>query len=127
MDQEHKLACDRLSSVEYVRDHAYRGGQRNTELPQGKRGSQRLHASDPQLAVRRPLNDPMVVQRIDETGIPTADALEHSRHFGHLRIGVVSAQNGTDSEQVKPLPLEIPDGFRPFDVLLEIECAAAEP
>ena len=123
----YKLACDRLGSVEYVRDHAYRGGQRNTKLPQGKRGPQRSRAGDPELAVRRPANDAMVLQRIDETGIARADALKQGRHFGRLRIGVAGTKNGADGEQVKPLPLEILDGFRPIDVHLKIEYAAAKP
>ena len=127
VDQVHEPARDRLGSVEHVRHHAYRGGQRNAELPQGKRGPQRFRADDPQLAVRRPVNDPVVVQGLEETGVATADALKHGRHLGRLRIGVAGTQNGADSEQVKPLPLEILDGFRPIDVQLKIKCAAAKP
>jgi hypothetical protein len=33
MDKVHKLSCDRLGGIEYIRDHAYRGRQRNTKLP----------------------------------------------------------------------------------------------
>jgi hypothetical protein len=69
----------------------------------------------------------MVLERIDETGIATTDALKQGRHFGCLRIGVVGAKNGAYGEQVKPLPLEILDGFRPIDVYFKIECAAAKP
>jgi hypothetical protein len=69
----------------------------------------------------------VVLQRVDETGIATADALKQGRHFGRLRIGAVGTENGADGEQVKPLPLEILDGFRPTDVHLKIERAAAKP
>lgn len=68
----------------------------------------------------------MVLQRIDETGIATTDALKQGRHFGGLRIGVVGAKNGAYGEQVKPLPLEILDGFGSIDVHFKIERAAAK-
>jgi hypothetical protein len=69
----------------------------------------------------------MVLQRIDETRIAAADALQQGRHFGRLRIGFVGAKNGAYGEQVKPLSLEILDGFRPIYVYLKIKCTAAKP